>query len=182
METVSGDFELTFDELRSVARYAAESAEEVLSAFEDAHPGDGRPRAALDAARLFIDGARRSNLQRTTSIDAHRAARDATTETARLAAQASGDAASAAYLHPIAKAHQVGHILRATANAVRIAEIEAGDDPAVGARAIRQARDRATPTVIDVLRRYPPAANGTSRAARLMSELDSCLRACPPDP
>ncbi|MYU47898.1 exonuclease SbcC, partial [Streptomyces sp. SID7803] len=34
-------------ELRVVARYAAEAAQDVLTVFEDAHPGDGRPRAAV---------------------------------------------------------------------------------------------------------------------------------------
>ncbi|MFC6063717.1 putative immunity protein [Streptomyces ochraceiscleroticus] len=104
------------EELRVVARYVAETAQEVLPVFEDANPGDTRPRAAIDAAWEFINGAPRTKLQRVTSLDAHRAAKETATETARLAAQAAGDAASAAYLHPIAKAHQVGHILRAAAN------------------------------------------------------------------
>ncbi|MFK0099536.1 putative immunity protein [Streptomyces sp. NPDC091040] len=173
MTGVSGDFELSMDELRVVARYAAEAAQGVLAVFEDAHPGDGRPRAAIDAAWEFIEGAPRTRLQRISSMDAHRAAKDAATEPARLAAQAAGDAASAAYLHPIAKAHQVAHILRAAANAARIAEIE---DPGAGDRALEGARERATPTLIDVLRRYPPAPGGRSRAAQLMTALDSTLR------
>ncbi|WP_405762203.1 AAC(3) family N-acetyltransferase [Streptomyces sp. NBC_01420] len=176
MTGVSGDFELSMSELRVVARYAAEAAQDVLVVFEDAHPGDGRPRAAIDAAWAFTDGAPRTRLQRVTSMDAHRAAKDAGTEAARLAAQAAGDAASAAYLHPIAKAHQVGHILRAAANAARIAEIEAGEDPGAGDRALQRARERATPALIDVLRRYPPAPGGRSRAAQLMTALDDALR------
>jgi hypothetical protein len=177
MTSVTGDFELTHDELRAVARYVAESAQEVLPRFENTLPDDPRPRAALDAAWVFIDGARRTKLQRVTSMDAHRAAGDAPTEITRLAAQAAGDAASAAYLHPIAKAHQVGHILRAAANVARIAEIEAGDDPAVGDELIERARVRATPVLIDVLCRYPVAPTGRSRAAQLMTALDASLRA-----
>ncbi|MFD6894260.1 putative immunity protein [Rhodococcus sp. NPDC060086] len=177
MASVTGDFELTHDELRVVARYVAESAQEVLPRFENTLPDDPRPRAALDAAWEFIDGARRSKLQRVTSMDAHRAAGDAPTEITRLAAQAAGDAASAAYLHPIAKAHQVGHILRAAANVARIVEIEAGDDPAVGDEMIERARVRATPVLIDVLCRYPVAPTGKSRAAQLMTVLDASLRA-----
>jgi hypothetical protein len=92
------------DELRVVAHYALESAEEVLPVFEDANPGAPRPRAAINAAREFVNGAKRTELQRITSLDAHRAAKEATTEAARLAARAAGDAASAAYLHPIARA------------------------------------------------------------------------------
>ncbi|MFG2532923.1 putative immunity protein [Streptomyces sp. NPDC048516] len=175
--TVSGDFELTMDELRAVARYVAEAAQEVLPVFEDANPGDPRPRAALDAAWEFVNGAKRTKLQRVTSLDAHRAAKQASTEVSGLAARAAGDAASAAYLHPIAKAHQVGHILRAAASAARLAEINAGDDPEVGSRMIEQARRRATPVVIDVLRRYPVAPAGKNRVAQLMTTLDASLRA-----
>ncbi|MEU5824762.1 putative immunity protein [Streptomyces sp. NPDC047803] len=176
MTGASGDFDLSMGELRVVARYAAEAAQDVLTVFEDAHPGDGRPRAAVDAAWAFIDGAPRTRLQRLTSMDAHRAAKDAATEAARLAAQAAGDAASAAYLHPLAKAHQVGHILRAAANAARIAEIEAGEDPGAGDRAVERARERAEPVLVDVLRRYPPTLGGRSRAAQLMAALDASLR------
>ncbi len=177
MTASTGDFELTLDELRVVARYAAEAAALVLPVFEAARPGDPRPRAALDAAWAFVDGAPRTNLQRLTSLDAHRAAKAAGDEAARLAAQAAGDAASAAYLHPIAKAHQVGHILRAAANAARVAEIAAGGDPSAGERAIVEARERATPVLVAVLRRYPVAPPGRSRAAQLMRALDAALRA-----
>lgn len=48
--TVSGDFELTMDEVRGVARFVVESAQQVLPVFEDAYPADPRPRAATDAA------------------------------------------------------------------------------------------------------------------------------------
>ncbi|RCV55274.1 putative immunity protein [Marinitenerispora sediminis] len=177
MTTVSGDFSLTMDELRVVARYAAESAQGVLPVFEAAAPGDPRPRAAIAAAWEFVDGARRTTLQRVTALDAHRAAREAATEAARLAARAAGDAAAAAYLHPIAKATQVGHILRAAACAARVAELNAGGDPAVGSRMIEQARERATPVLISVLRRYPLAPTGKSRVAQLMTSLDASLRA-----
>ncbi|MEE2033358.1 putative immunity protein [Rhodococcus chondri] len=176
MPTTSGDFELTIDELRVVTRYVAEAAQEVLSVFENAVPDDLRPRAALNAAWLFVDGAKRTRLQRVTSLDAHRAAKDAPTETARLAARAAGDAASAAYLHPISRAHQVGHILRAAASAARIAELNAGGDPAVGDMVVEQARRRATPTLIAVLCRYPLAPTADNRVGQLMSTLDRALR------
>ncbi|MEU6312192.1 putative immunity protein [Streptomyces sp. NPDC047014] len=177
--TMNGDFELSMDELRVVARYVAETAQQVLPVFEDAHPDDARPRAAVDAAWEFVNGAPRTRLQRITSMDAHRAAKDAVTEAARLAAQAAGDAASAAYLHPIAKAHQVGHILRASANAARIAEIAAGEDPETANRAMEEARERATPALIDILQRYPLAPTGKSRPAQLMTTLDLSLRVSP---
>lgn len=172
-----GDFELSMDELRAVACYVAETAQQILPAFETAHPDDGRPRAAIEAAFEFANGARRTRLQRVTSMDAHRAATAATTEVARLAARSAGDAASAAYLHPIAKAHQVGHILRAAASAARIAELTAGADVDAAARSVEQARRRATPVLVDVLRRYPPAPAAGDRVAQLMGDLDRALRA-----
>ncbi|MFD7491201.1 putative immunity protein [Streptomyces sp. NPDC059832] len=174
--TVSGDFDLTMDELRVVARYVVRHAEDVLSVFEQDVPDDPRPRAAIDAAWAFINGAGRTKLQRVTSLDAHRAARSAPSEAARLAARSAGDAASAAYLHPIAQAGQVGHILRACASAARIGEMEAGGDPAIGHALLERSRQRATPVLIDVLCRYPPAPGGSNRVARLMSTLDHSLR------
>ncbi|WP_343317396.1 putative immunity protein [Arthrobacter sp. TMP15] len=172
----TGDFELTMDELRVVARYVAEAAQQVLPVFEAANPNDPRPRAAVDAAWEFVDGARRTNLQRVTAVDAHRAAKDATNESVQLAARTAGDAAAAAYLHPIAKATQVGHILRGLASAARIAELVAGDNPEVGDVFIERAKNHATPVLIDVLRRYPIAPTGQNRVTHLMSTLDSKLR------
>src|SRR6476620_1905407 len=157
MDTLSGDFALTTDELRAVAAYAVACAEPALVIFEKVHPDDPRPAAALEAARVFAEGAPRSRLQRTAATDAHRAARDATTEPARHAASAAGDAAAAAYLHPLAKATQVRHILGAATHAARAA-------------------------VLDVLGRYPRAPKGRSRIAVLMKRLDSLLRDPPPTP
>ncbi|MGC4894323.1 putative immunity protein [Micromonospora sp. DT31] len=174
--TAPGDFELTTDELREVARYAVRHAEDVLAVYERAVPGDGRPRAAVDAAWTFVRGAARTKLQRVASLEAHRAARSAPTESARLAARAAGDAAAAAYLHPLAKATQVGHILRAAANAARVAELEAGGDESVRQALLDRSRGLATPELVDVLRRYPPVTGGGGRVARLMSALDHDLR------
>lgn len=170
------DFDLTMDELRVVARFAAESAQEVLPSYEGAVPDDPRPRAALDAAWEFANGAPRSARQRVASVDAHRAARAARTEAARHAARAAGDAAAAAYLHPIAQASQVGHILRAAAYAARVAELEANGDPDAGMRAIERAARRAPPLLVAVLRRYPTAPAARSRVGQLMATLDAALR------
>ncbi|WP_328472847.1 exonuclease SbcC [Actinoplanes sp. NBC_00393] len=173
MLIVSGDFELTMDELRAVTRYVVQHAEDVLPVFEQAVPDDSRPCAAIDAAWTFVNGARRTKLQRVTSVDAHRAARSAPSEAAQLAARCAGDAASAAYLHPIAKATQVGHILRAAASTARIGELEGGT---TGEAVLQQSLQRATPQLLDVLRRYPPAHGGSSRVAQLMTALDQSLR------
>ena len=182
METRPGDFELTMDELRAVAGYAAACAEPALVLFQKDRPDDPRPGDALRAARLFAEGARRSRLQRTAATDAHRAAKEATTEAAGHAATAAGDAAAAAYLHPLAKATQVRHVLGSAAHAARAAELAAGDDPVVAEYVITAAAKRATPVVLDVLSRFPRAPKGRSRVALLMERLDSLLRDPPPTP
>ena len=170
------------DELRAVAGYAVACAGPALVLFQKACPDDPRPAAALHAARVFAEGAPRSRLQRTAATDAHRAARDATTEAARHAASAAGDAAAAAYLHPLAKATQVRHILGSAAHAARAAELARGDDPVVAEYVITAAAKRATPVVLDVLSRYPRAPKGRTRVAVLMERLDSLLRDPPPTP
>lgn len=113
---------------------------------------------------------------RDTGWAAHKAARDAGTAAAGDAARAAMCAASAAYLHPLADAHQVKHILGAAAHAARAAELMAGGDRDVGADHIEQARRRATPVVVDVLSRYPAAPPGGGRVGELLRDLDEALR------
>ena len=167
---------LSMDDLRGVTRYAAECAEEVLEIFERAHPADSRARDAIDAASTFARGGKRGKTLRDTAWAALRAARDADTAAAGDAARAAMCAASAAYLHPLADANQVKHILGAAAYAARAAELMAGDDRNVGAEHIEQARRRATPIVVDVLSRYPAAPPGGGRVGELLRDLDEALR------
>lgn len=176
MGTLSGDFDLTMDEIRAVVLFAADSAQSILADFEADVRDDLRPREALVAARTFSEGAPRTNLQRTTAVAAHRAAKSAPTETARLAALACGDAAAAAYLHPIARATQVGHILRAPSCAALVAELQAGDDGIVGTGNVEAIAEHANFPLPDVLRRYPLAPQGTSRLSQLMVALDTAIR------
>lgn len=168
-------FDLSMEELREVTRFAVLSAEDVLGLFEAAKPDDPRPRAAVDAAWAFANGGARGKALRVTAADAHRAAKAATTEAASHAAYAAGDAAASAYLHPYARADQVGHILRASAHAARAREL-AAEVPDSAARHIEEAAERATPTLVDVLRRYPAAPTGRTRVAELMTLLDRRLR------
>jgi hypothetical protein len=107
----TGEIVLSMRDLRGVAGYAAQSAQGALEIFERAHPADWRPRDALDAAWTFARGGKRGKTLRDTAWAAHKAARDADTAAAGDAARAAMCAASAAYLHPLADAHQVKHIL-----------------------------------------------------------------------
>ena len=67
---------------------------------------------------------------------------------------------------------------RGGANAARAAELVAGDDRDVGADVIERARWRATPAVVDVLRRYPPhrPAEGASGSCSAISMRPSAGR------
>src|ERR671916_1889984 len=159
-------------DLRGVAGYAAESAQEALEIFERAHPADSRPRDAIDAAWTFARGGKRGKTLRDTAWAALKGARDADTVAAGDAARAAMCAASAAYLHPLAKATQVKHILGAAAHAARAAELVASDDRDVGANHIEQARRRATPDVVDVLSRHPAAPPGGGRVGEAVRGLD----------
>jgi hypothetical protein len=174
MTNEASEVQLSAQDLRVVARYAAESAQEALSIFEASHPGDRRPRVAVEAAWTFAEGAERTQLQRSSALAAHKAAQEATTEASRDAARPAGHAA--AYLHPLAKSHQVKHILGAAAHAARAAELAAGGDRSVGAARLGQAQRRATPALVAVLMRYPAAPPSGNRVAELMSALDTSLR------
>lgn len=176
MTNGESEFALSMQDLREVSRFAAESAQEVLEIFESAHPADRRPRDAIDAAWTFARGGKRGKALRDAAWAAQKAARDADSLEASDAARAAMSAASAAYLHPLADAHQVKHILGAAAYAARAAERMAGDDREVGANHIEHARQRATPAVVDVLSRYPAAPPGGGRVGELLRDLEAALR------
>lgn len=175
----STTIQLSRSELREVAGYAVACARPALAIFERDRPDDRRPRAALDAAQAFADGAERTKALRDSAWAAQRAAqeaRDAGLAAASDAARAALGAAGAAFLHPLAKATQVKHILGSAAHAARAFELSAGDDPAVGTDQIDQARILANPVVVDVLRRYPVAPRGGGRIGELIRQLDASLR------
>jgi len=171
--------ELSRPELREVTGYAVACARPALAIFEREHPDDRRPRDAIDAAQAFADGAERTRALRENAWSAHRAAqetRDAGKGAASDAARAAAGACGAAFLHPLAKATQVKHILGSAAHAARAFELCAGDDPAVGAERIARARDLARPVVTEVLGRYPAAPPGGGRVGELIRQLDASLR------
>ena len=179
MANRTGEIVLSTEELREVTGCAAADAQEVLEVFERAHPADSRPRDAVEAAEAFARGGERGKTLRDTAWAALRAARDAGTTAAGHAARAAMAAASAAYLHPLADAHQVKHVLGAAAHASRAAELAAGGDRGVGAEHVERTRRRVTPVVVDVLSRYPAAPPGGGRVGELLRDLDEALRGSP---
>ncbi|MFJ8863780.1 putative immunity protein [Streptomyces sp. NPDC102451] len=167
---------LSKQDLREVAAFAAASAEVVLEVFEGNQPDDLRPRDAISAAWEFARGGERGKALRDRAWAALKAAKSADTAAAREAARAAMSAAGAAYLHPLAKATQVKHILGAGAYAARAAELVADDDRSVGAEHLEQTLHRATPVVVDVLKRFPTAPSGGGRVGELIRMLDTDLR------
>lgn len=93
-----------------LALWAAACAEHVLPLFEQARPGDERPRRAIEQARAWARGEIRMTEARTAAFAAHAAAREVV-GSAREAARAAG--------HAVAVAHMADHELGAAAYAIR---------------------------------------------------------------
>ncbi|QLE75797.1 exonuclease SbcC [Streptomyces rectiverticillatus] len=176
MTAEANEIVLSKQDLREVATFAATCAEVVLEIFETDQPGDSRPRDAVSAAWEFAQGGTRGKSLRDTASAALKAAKSADTAAAREAAWAATSAAGAAYLHPLAKATQVKHILGAGAYAARAAELVADDDRSIGVGHLEQTVHRATPIVVDVLKRFPAAPSGGGRVGELIRMLDADLR------
>ena len=58
---------LSMDDLRAVAQFAAECAQDALEIFKRAQPADVRPRDAIEAAWAFARGGRRGRTLRDTA-------------------------------------------------------------------------------------------------------------------
>jgi len=171
--------ELSMDELREITGYAVACAEPALAIFERDFSDDPRARVVLDEARRFAAGGNRTKALRVTALAALGAARTARAmerEAAADAARAAGHAGGSAYLHPLAKATQVKHILASAAYAARAIELDAGGNPDVGADYIEKAGRLAGPIVVSVLTRYPNAPGGGGRVGELLRSLDASLR------
>jgi hypothetical protein len=101
-----------------LAVWAAACAEHVLHFFEQAHPGDERPRRAIEQAHAWARGEITMTQARTAAYAAHAAAREAS-GSAKEAARAAG--------HAVAVAHMADHELGAAAYAIRA--VRAAADP-----------------------------------------------------
>lgn len=180
MKDVDLAIDLTLGDLRAVTGYAAACAREVLHIFEAQRPGDLRPRRAIDTAQAFADGAKRTKALRDCAWDTQRAvseSHDARANAASEAARSALAAAGAAFLHPIAKATQVKHILGSAAHAARAIEISGGDDHEIGKAQLETLLFGDLIRVREVLCRYPEAPPGGGRVGELIRHLDALLRA-----
>ena len=123
------------DDHHLLAVWAADCAQHVLHHFEQARPGDDRPRRAIDLGRAWARGEIRMTQARTAAGFANAAARELT-GAAREAAYAAGQAA--------AVAHVAAHELGAAAYAVRAARAASpeGDRGEGGRRECQWQRDQ----------------------------------------
>ncbi|MEW5826345.1 MAG: putative immunity protein [Candidatus Bipolaricaulota bacterium] len=104
---------------RLLAVWAADCAEHVLHFYEQAQPGDDRPRQAIAQARAWARGEITMTEARTAAFAANAAARDVS-GAAREAAHAAGQA--------VAVAHVAAHELGAAAYGIRAARAAASGE------------------------------------------------------
>ncbi|WP_406504817.1 putative immunity protein [Streptomyces sp. NBC_00212] len=164
------------EDRRALGLWAAECVEHVLPLFEAKAPSDARPREAIAGIRAFVREGKRTGRLRAVAWAALAAARDVDDPAATAAARAAGYAAATPYIHPLATPHQSRHALAPAVYEARASELAAGDEAAVGDKAIRRAISLAPPEVRELLRRMPPRGPGRSRLDTLYYELDAALR------
>jgi hypothetical protein len=126
-----------------LAVWAADCAQHVLHHFEQARPGDDRPRLAIDGARAWARGEIPWSEARNAAGHAQAAARDLQ-GAARHAAYAAGQAA--------AVGHVAAHELGAAAYAIKAAQAAAdGEGEEAGRRECRWQRDQLPDAIRDLV-------------------------------
>lgn len=90
---------------KTLAVWAIDCAEHVLSFFEEKHPKDNRPRKAIEAGRVWVHDEISVSEARSAAFAAHMAARDVEEGVARAVARSAG--------HAAATAHVAGHAVHA---------------------------------------------------------------------
>lgn len=94
-----------------LALWAADCVEHVLPFFEKEQPYDDRPRIAIEAVRLWVQGKLKVSEARKFAFASHAAAREAKSPESIAAARAAG--------HATATAHVAGHAIHDAAYAVK---------------------------------------------------------------
>lgn len=170
-------FELKMSELQSLARWAAECAERALPEFERAVGGDSRPRKAIEAAKEFAEGGRRSNVLRKKAMDAYRASLETGEAAASAAARSASLAAASAFTHPFRDRNQCKHILGAAVYTALAVEFGHGDGEEAGDREIERAIGQANSDVAALLGNMPELEEGQDQPGQLYRMLDCGIRA-----
>lgn len=166
-------FEMSLDDLRAAAAWAAGFAERALAVYEERVPGDTRPRLAIEGAKEFARGGKRTNALRRLALDAYRASREARDGAASEAAAAASLAAALAFTHPFRDARQAEHLLGPVVHAALALEDGGGTGKAEAL--LDEAARAAGGRVAGLLRNYPRREPGSSRRDAAFHRLDSAM-------
>jgi len=164
-------FEMSLDDLREVAAWAAGFAERALAVYEERVPGDARPRLALEGAKEFARGGGRTNALRKLAMDAYRASREAVDGAASEAANAASLAAALPFTHPFRDLRQAEHLLGPVVHAALA--LEDGALAGKGEALLDEAARAAGGTVAGLLRNFPRRGPGASRRDQAFHRLES---------
>ena len=175
MDHEPGALTLSDDDRRALALWTAACAERVLPLFEAKIPADPRPREAIEAARVFAQGGKRTAHLRALALAALAAAREADDPAVAAAARAAGHAAGVAYMHARYTRNQEKHALGPAAYAARARELAADGAPHVADEEIRWAIEHASPAVRGIMRRLPVRSPGRGRLDALLYQLSAAL-------
>lgn len=167
-------FELRIETLQGVAGWAADHASEVLALYERAAQ-DNRPRAAVEGAREFASGGKRTNRLRKLALDAYRASLETVDPAASAAANAASLAAASAFTHPFRDVKQARHVLGPAVHAALAREVASGDLHA-GDAVIEAAIASAPAEVAALLDEMPEQPVGSKRIDQLYQRLDRGIR------
>jgi len=128
-----------------LASWAADCAAHVLPLFTAQHPGDDRPRRAIETARAWARGEATVGQARQAALTAHAAARGASDPAACAAARAAA--------HAVATAHMADHELGAAAYAIRAVRFSSPPAAAAqaGARECQWQRDHLPEPIRDLV-------------------------------
>lgn len=170
-------FDLSIDQLRSLAQWAADCAERSLTVYENFEMNDDRPRLAIAGARAFVMTGKRNNALRKAALDAHRAGMQTKHTAASAAARAASLAAASAFTHPFSDIRQATHILGPAAYSALAIELLQNNGPAIGTREIEWAVSGANRHIAEVLSMMPEQTDGSKRINQLLQMLDHGLRA-----
>ncbi|MET9709194.1 putative immunity protein [Nocardiopsis alba] len=170
------EFSLGDDERRELGRWAAEGAARALSLFESRSPDEARPRKAFEELCAYNDGGPRTARLRSAIWAALSCAKESEDPVAEAAARSIGVAAGTPFVHALATPHQSKHLLAPTTYRIRARSLLTGETDAVADEEIHRATAHASPTVREVLRRFPARTEGRGWMSALMYRLDVELR------
>jgi hypothetical protein len=169
-------FDLSIEELQSIAAWASDCAERSLSIYEGFESEDRRPRLAIDGARDFSANGKRTKQLRKLAMDAYRASLETVDAAASAAARSASLAAASAYTHPFKDANQGKHILGPAAYSALAIELSKGDDREIGKGEVERAIACAGGELARLAAKMPEQGAGKNRIDELFRDLDRGLR------